>query len=229
MKHMKCVIVDDDEVSLNILTKQIEVDERLTLLKTFCNAADAFSYLQQNRVDLAFVDVELGDYSGIELINKLMLFSNSILISSYTKYAVDAFDMEVPDFLLKPITAERFSKAVNRFISGHTKPAEIIKKYYYVRQGQKLIQIDRDTILFVEAMGAYVKIHTASKKYVFESTMKSLEDSLQGEDFMRVHRSYIVRLDKINEIESGMLRIGEHKIPISRLVFPSILSRIRLL
>lgn len=203
----------------------------LDLLGEFENAVDALSFLSEQSVDLIWLDVELPEMSGFGLLEKLPIIPFVVLTTSKTEYAFDAFQYQVTDYIKKPIALPRFNLAVEKVLelSNRNKPvASSGRKEIYVKADGRYIRLPFEAIAYVENIGDYVKIHTSTHTYVVYTTMKDLAEKLDSQ-FMRVHRSYIVHLDKIVDIEENTLVINNKVIPISRANKPELMNRINLL
>lgn len=203
----------------------------LDLLGEFENAVDALSFLSEQSVDLIWLDVELPEMSGFGLLEKLPTIPFVVLTTSKTEYAFDAFQYQVTDYIKKPIALPRFNLAVEKVLelSNRNKPvASSGRKEIYVKADGRYIRLPFEAIAYVENIGDYVKIHTSTHTYVVYTTMKDLAEKLDSQ-FMRVHRSYIVHLDKIVDIEENTLVINNKVIPISRANKPELMNRINLL
>lgn len=229
--RLSCIIVEDELMSRLSLQRLCEQHSSLELLSVFDNASDALTYLTDQTVDLIWLDVEMPGLSGFELMEKLPSMPFVILTSSKTEYAFDAFQYQVTDYLKKPISLPRFKLAVEKVLDLHsrvrpTPPDE--RQEIYIKTDGRYIRLPFGTITYVENMGDYVKIFTESQTHVVYATMKYLEEKL-GKTFMRVHRSYIVHLDKIVDIEENTLVINNKVIPISRANRPELMKRLNTL
>ncbi len=214
---MKCIIVDDDQIQRELLQAYIGELDNLTLAGSFENAQLALQALQDEDIDLLFLDVEMPRMSGLDLLKSLSRKPQIILVTSYEKYAVDAFDFDVTDFLVKPIDFARFVKAVNKASDRMKRSIPTDEDYdMFVKDGTQLIKINTGDIIFITALSDYVKIATPQKEYAILYTMKNILDKLPRNKFCRVHRSYIIRLDKIDKIEDHIIEIGDTLIPISK-------------
>ncbi|MEP2770682.1 MAG: LytTR family DNA-binding domain-containing protein [Fulvivirga sp.] len=210
---MKCIAVDDDALFLTILSGFINKTESLELLESFESAVDAYNFLQKNSVDLIFLDVEMPQMSGIELIESLENQPQIIMVSSEQKYVIDAFNLNVAAYLLKPL--DNYSK----FLSAVKKAEETMhsrKRSMFVKEEHKLVRIHLEDIKFIEAFGDYVKLHTAERFHITYTSMKELLNKLPSGEFVQVHRSYIVALDHVAEVDGNMLKVGDKSIPMSR-------------
>ncbi len=220
---MKCIVVDDDELSRKLVEGCIERTEFLQLSASFSNAKDAIKHLKSDRIDLIFLDVEMPEISGLEMIEQLKSIPQIILITGKRDYAVEAFEYDVTDYILKPFDYERFKKAVTkaRELDEAQHQLNTNENEFFIKKDSKLIKLNLTDIAYVEALADYVNIFVEKPGNHFErltvlSTMKSVEAKLPARDFCRVHRSYIVRLDKIKSFEDSMIQIADKSIPVSR-------------
>lgn len=217
---MKCLIVDDNTMARTVLRNMVKQIRELEICGEYAAAIDAFNHLQKESVDLLLLDVEMPGMSGLELIESLSNPPLVILITAKTDYAVQGFQLQVVDYLVKPITLPRLLQAVNRAEEWKLSDSKSIqsaesKNYFFARINNQLIRIDWDDILFLQAMGDYVVIVTPGKKMPVHSTLKALEKKIPENRFTRVHRSYIVQVSKIVNLEENSIQINEHLIPVS--------------
>jgi len=221
---MNCIIIEDDKLSLRIIEEFVTKTADLNLLETFNNAVDAINLLgEDNDVQLIFLDIELPDMTGMEFLESLKISPQVIIISSKDKYAVDAFDHEVTDYLVKPISYARFFKAIERArkrFQMRNGLDKIGKDEIFIKKNSTLVRLRYDDILWVEALENYVIFNTFDDKYTIHFTMKAIEQKLPPDKFTRVHRSYIVNTGSIEVIEdnSVLIRIqdGTKNIPIGK-------------
>lgn len=224
-------MVDDDEMSRRVVEHFIEKTNFLHLIKSFDNARDAMSYLDEEHVDIIFLDVQMPEMSGMDFINALEKDIEIILITSEQKYAVEAFEKRVTDYLVKPIGYPRFLQAAQKAeVNVDIKRSTTGKRAeFYVRTDARIVRIDYAKILFVEALADYVIIQTEQKKHIVHFTMKGLASRLPENVFVRTHRSYIVNLDKIEALEDNSLLIGEKYIPIGASYKEALIDRLNFL
>lgn len=228
---LNCIVVDDDEMSRKVVVHFIEKTNFLQLNKEFSNAIDATSYLDEEHVDIVFLDVQMPEMTGMEFINALEKDIEIILITSEQKYAVEAFEKKVTDYLVKPIEYSRFLQAAQKAQSNvEVKRASTVqRKEFFVRTDAKIVRIPYDSILFVEALADYVIIQTLNKKHIVHFTMKGIVNRLPDDYFVRTHRSYIINLDKIEALEDNSILIGEKYIPIGASYKEAFLDRLNFL
>ncbi|MCG8410463.1 MAG: LytTR family DNA-binding domain-containing protein [Bacteroidales bacterium] len=219
---MNCIVIDDDAISRRILEEFIERNEFLTLKHTFQNAVEAIRIFnnQNENIDLIFLDIEMPEMDGIDFLSALLNPPQVIIVSSKEKYALEAFDYDVTDYLLKPFTYGRFYKAVSKAKKIHDYKNKENVDEIFIKKNSALVRLKYDDILWVEAMENYVVINSFTSKFTIHFTMKSIETQLPSSLFKRVHRSYIVNSQKISKIEDNIVYIesneGTKGIPIGK-------------
>jgi DNA-binding LytR/AlgR family response regulator len=222
---IKCIIVDDEPLAIEIVESYLNRIDQLQLQGTFRNAVQAFAYLQQHSVDLIFLDIQMPKLSGIEFLKTLKNPPKVIFTTAFRDYAIDGFDLEVIDYLLKPIPFERFLKAVGKVMhqQSATVPAPPVKKsepstddYVYFKVDKKMIKTKMAAVLYIESIKDYVKVRTDEKEIITQQKISYLEESLPSQQFLRIHRSFIVNIDKIDAYSATDVEIGKHSIPIGR-------------
>lgn len=224
---MKCIIVDDDEMARVSLEMQCQKIEALEVVKVFDNGIDALNWLKTNKVDLVFLDIEMPDLSGIELVKTVANLPQIVFTTGHTEYAVEAFEYQVTDFLPKPIQFSRLLKSVERAQGLNKTAAEEDQKDIYIRVDGRYIRLDLDNILYIESLGDYVTFVTADKKHIVHSTLKNIDEKITSDDFLKVHRSYIINLTKIVDIEENNLVIKDKVIPVSRAHKSTLMEKIK--
>lgn len=228
---IKCILVDDEPMSRGALEVLIKRVENWQLLKSCENALQARDFLQSNSVDVIFLDIEMPEITGIEFLKMMENYPEVVIVSSKEQYAIQAFEYEVTDYLLKPVMLDRFMKAVNRIESRlQTDDESFVKSdAVFVKSNNQLISIKFDAILYVEAYGDYVNIFTEKDRFVVHSTMKGIDNKLPKDQFLRVHRSFIIRLDKINAIDETLVVIGKKLVPIGESFRGDLMKRLNFL
>ena len=215
---MKCIIIDDDSIALKAIEHCVERSEMLTLVGTAKNAEEGLKLLEKNTdIDLVFLDIEMPEMTGLELIKNFQT-PQVIIVTGNKEYASEAFDYNITDFILKPIDYNRFLKAIHKAkdIKDGLRVSKRDTDDLYIKKDSRLIRVNAKDIIYVEALSDYVNIFTSNEKFTLLSTMKSIESRLPQNDFSRIHRSYIIRLDRIKEIEDETISLGEKTFPISR-------------
>lgn len=233
MAVVKCLIVDDEPLAQEIIEKYIQSIPVLELSGKCNNAIEAIAHLHQYPVDLLFLDINMPEVSGLEMLKTLKFVPRVILTTAYSEFALESYEYGVVDYLLKPIKFDRFLKAVNRAIEGmlkkETNPIDVeeepgLKDSLFVKEDQVTYNIRFSEISHIEAYGNYLKIYTAEKTYVVRETMQHFLTQLPEKLFVRVHKSYIVSLSGIKKIVGNMVYVGKYKIAVSN-TFKSDLSR----
>jgi DNA-binding LytR/AlgR family response regulator len=213
---MNCIIVEDEPAAQSILERDIALCPGLNCLGTFQDAFSAQEFIDNNPIDLMFLDINLPEMSGVSFLRSLVHPPLVIFTTAYSHYAVDGFDLEVVDFLLKPFSFERFYKAVNKAREKfNARSQQVLPAKLSVKSGKRIYQILVEDIQIIETCGDYVTIFCTDKKLVVHGTLKSWEEKLKGSSFMKVHRTTIVNLSKIDHIEGNQIQIGDHKMPVS--------------
>ena len=227
---LTCLILDDEPMARASLQRLCEKRPELHVLAVCENAEEALLFLREKPVELLFLDVELPGLSGLQLLDQLPVLPSVIMTTSKTEYAFDAFQYQVADYLKKPITLPRFMQAVDKVIELRTSVVqESASKDIFVKVDGRYIRLDYDSLLYIENVGDYVKIYTPKESYIIYATMKSLEERLPTHLFFRVHRSFIVNVTKIIDIEGSNLVIANKVIPISRANKSDLMTRLNLL
>lgn len=232
---MDCIVVDDSLVARKALTLLIAEVPFLKIKKECATPLEAYNYLKTEKVDLVFLDIEMPGMTGIELIKNLKHRPIIILISSKKEYAVEAFELNVADYILKPVTLARFMTAIEKakeIYESVDKKIEFSEKdqdYIFVRSNSVLAKIKLSDILYVQAYGDYVKIVTKDKQNLVHCTLKSIEEKLASAKFYRLHRSYIISIDHIDKIEENEAYIEKHAIPIGEQYKKELLAKLNLL
>jgi len=220
---LNCVIVDDEPLARNLMIDYVSKVPSLHLVEACSSPLAVMDVLRNNAVDLLFLDVQMPELTGISLLKALKKKPLVILTTAYSEYALEGYELDVADYLLKPITFERFLRAVEKATerlqknSGHIpeKPTqENSQPFVFVKDGTKLVKVNLEDILYVEGLKDYVTIHTPTQKIISLQRLKALEDQLPQEKFIRVHNSFIVALKAINIIHKGDVQIGNVLIPI---------------
>jgi len=212
----KCIIIDDEPLAIKLLASYCSEIDQVEVLHTFSNPVEAIKFLKINPVDLIFLDIQMPELSGIDLVKIIDDQVSVIFTTAYPEYAVEGFEVNAVDYLLKPITFQRFEQAVAKFLQ-HRKGKianDVLDDFIMVKSDYRLSKIKYDDILFLEGMGDYTAIHTSRKKTLTLEKMKTFEKDLPSQRFLRVHRSFIIALDKFQYIERNKIKIGTKLIPI---------------
>jgi DNA-binding LytR/AlgR family response regulator len=230
---MNCIIVDDDEMIRLDLENKIRQTMVLNLVGSCGSALEAAELLLTENVDLIFLDVLMPGMTGLDFIKTLAASKPEvIMITSNKDFAVEAFEYDVTDFLVKPVSYERFLKAVSKAKRNFEKKGtsvNAIDEHIFIKVGSRFIKLELKNILYIEALSDYVTIHTLNEKYTIHSTMKGFESTLPAKDFFRIHNSYIVRLDKITSVAGNNVSILKTVLPVSRNKVKTLIQRLKLI
>lgn len=218
---VKCIAVDDEPLALDIIKDYISQVPFLKLMKTFNDGISVIEYLASNDVDLIFLDIEMGGLSGTQLLKTLQKKPKIIMTTAYRNYAVDAFDLDVTDYLLKPFSFERFLKAVEKSCNSlkegqndHAQSGGGVKDYFFVKSGYKILKVNFDDILYIEGLSEYIIIKTKTVNIITLQSFKNIEKTLPESGFVRIHKSYLVSLSKIDSVEGQNVIIENKELPI---------------
>jgi two-component system LytT family response regulator len=218
---MNCIVVDDEDISRSVTKQLVSQVELLKLVGLCKSAGEAGEVLKREKVDLIFLDIEMPEINGMDFIRSLDDPPLIILTTSHIKYATDAFEYNVVDYLVKPITPARFLKAVERarelFDTTKFKPIYYEKDYFFIKNNSLMTKVLMKDILWIEALGDYISVHTSDKKFVLRHTLKSIYDRLPPDKFIRVHRSYVVAIDNVTSVEDTTISLHGNMIPIGAL------------
>jgi two-component system, LytTR family, response regulator len=221
MKPMKCIVVDDNKMARAALKQLVSQFDSLELVNECSDSVEAFNYLQSHHVDLVFLDVEMPGMTGIELVKNLDHRPIIILVTAKKNYAVEAFELDVADYMIKPVSLARFTKAIKRASelheNTHAKLEESVDKdYIFIRSNSILTKVKANGIIYVHDSGGRVHIQTADKRHVVNTTLSSVQEKLPGNRFYKLHNSYIVALDRIDTVENNTAFVGKHNLPIGK-------------
>ncbi|MDQ2862679.1 MAG: LytTR family DNA-binding domain-containing protein [Bacteroidota bacterium] len=225
-KNITCLAVDDEPPALNILKKYIVSVQNLELAGTCADAVEALNFLRQRPVDLLFLDIQMPNLLGTDLIRTLKNPPKVIFTTAYRKFAIEGFELDAVDYLLKPISFERFLKAVNKVMHTSLNESEnsdlsfdnsSSQAFITVRADRKNIKIALDDILYIESLKDYIKVVTVSKNIVTKQAISSIEETLPSNRFLRIHRSFIIAISKVESFTNDTIEIAKHELPISRM------------
>lgn len=226
--QLTCLIVEDEPLARNLITDYVSKVPYLKLIQACSSPMQAIELLRNESVDLLFLDIQMPELTGISLLKTLQKKPMVVFTTAYSEYALEGYELDVVDYLLKPITFERFLRAVDKvnqrmnsanpaphITPNHTSSTDQTQPFVFVKDGTKLVKIRWDDILYIEGLKDYVTIHTRQQKVVTLQRLKTLEEQLPADKFIRVHHSFIVALDAIDHIHKGEVQIGQTMIPIS--------------
>ena len=223
---IKCIAIDDEPLALDIIKDYCSKVVFLDLLKTFDNAIESIEYIRSNKVDLIFLDIQMEELTGIQLLNALKHRPFVIFTTAYERYAIQGFELDVVDYMLKPISFERFIKGVNKVCermqlnvgeakTESSRPKSAESTFFFVKTETRMERIENNDVLYVEGMGDYWRIVTKTRRIMTLMNARKLEEVLHEPQFLRVHKSFFIALDKIDSIERNRIKIGDQYIPVS--------------
>ncbi len=217
MKTTKCVIIDDEQPARELLENYISKVPTLEITGKFKNPLDALTLINDGEADLVFIDIQMPEMKGTDFVKSIIKGPEIIFTTAYPDYALEGFELEVTDYLLKPFGFDRFMKAVNRAIDNLNARDHLSSDFIKISADHRIYRVAKSDILYIEGLKEYVSYFTVhGERIIALKSMKSLEKELGSSGFLRVHRSYIIRIDKVKFIEGNSIAIGEKRIPIGR-------------
>ena len=223
-KIITCIIVDDEPIAREILENHLQKIAIINIVATCKNAIEAFNVINSNKVDVIFLDINMPEISGLSFARSINKNIKIIFTTAYREYAVDGFDLKAVDYLLKPISFERLLQAVNKFLDEtisiesdeNIELSNDKSDFIFVRSDRKMIKINFSEVNYIESLGDYLKIHLSNKTIITRETITSIEAKLPKKKFLRIHRSFIVSINKIESFTNEFVEINNKAIPISR-------------
>jgi len=209
-----CIIVEDAPLAIRKLEEFIRQVPALNLLQSFTNGIEAIGFMQTHPIDLVFLDIQMEQFTGLQFLESIRTRPKIVIVSAYSQYAIHGYEHDVTDYLLKPCSFERFLKAVDKVQSEL--PVAQAKNYMFVKTEYRMERIDFQDILYIKGMGAYLQIVTPQAKIMTLQSFAQIETQLPQNQFRRVHKSYIIALDKIKSIERNVIVVDNERIPIGK-------------
>lgn len=233
-KIIQCIIVDDEPMAREILESHLQKVDAVNVVATCKNAIEAFNEINSNKIDLIFLDINMPEISGLSFAKSINKNIKVIFTTAYREYAVDGFNLQAVDYLLKPISFERLQQGVNKFLKESVSIiknslSEIIQEksdFIFVRSDRKMIKINFSEINYIESFSDYLKIQTPNKTIVTRETITNIEAKLPQQEFIRIHRSYIISISKIESFTNEFIEVNKKAIPISRSYKKEVLKRL---
>uniref|UniRef100_UPI003216A55F LytR/AlgR family response regulator transcription factor n=1 Tax=uncultured Draconibacterium sp. TaxID=1573823 RepID=UPI003216A55F len=231
----KCLIVDDEPLARDLMRSHIEKLENFEICAECGDAMKALQELHKHKIDLMFMDIQMPQITGVEFLKTLKNPPKVIITTAYREYALDGFELDVVDYLLKPITFERFLKSINKFYQTsqdevvNVKPFAVSngvseEAFIYVKENKKVVKVHLNEILYVEGLSEYVQIYTSDKKIITKTSMTNMSEKLPDNNFIRIHKSFIVSLSKIEAFTSNSIEVPGKELPIGRSYKNSVLE-----
>lgn len=222
----RCLIVDDEPLAIKLIESHINKLDNLEIVDSCNNAMAAFDILRKKKIDLLFLDIQMPQITGIEFLRNLKNAPKVILTTAYRQYALEGYELDVVDYLLKPISFERFLKAIDKYyhyfsgeapvFSTSNETGEDMSAYIDVRENKKVIRVKLKDIVYIEGLNEYVGIHTGEKRIVTKNSLTKIENNLPSEQFIRIHKSFIVQISKIKAFSSILIEVDGKELPIGR-------------
>jgi DNA-binding LytR/AlgR family response regulator len=221
----KCIIVDDEPLAIEVIESHLKKFNDMTVIATCNDAIEAFETLKKRHIDLVFLDIQMPQMTGLDFLKTLNKPPKVIITTAYREYALDGYELDVVDYLLKPISFERFMKAINKYylykdktiiVSDNSQFSQHSDSYIYVKADKKVVKILLQDILYIESIKDYVQIYTTRKSIITKNQIGNLEEKLPADKFVRIHKSYMVSISQINTFTSNTIEIKNKKLPIGR-------------
>lgn len=222
----KCLIVDDEPLARELIRSHVEKLENFEIVAECSNAMKALNLLREMQVDLVFMDIQMPQITGIEFLKTLKHPPKVIITTAYREYALESFELDVVDYLLKPITFERFLKAVNKYYQMNQDDVKVIanksseksseESFIYVKENKKVVKVYLSEIKYIEGLSEYIQIFTDKRKIITKTSMAQMEEKLANENFLRIHKSFIVSISKIEAFTANTIEIQGKELPIGR-------------
>ncbi len=217
---IKCIIIDDEPLAIKIIEKYLLEFDNFELLGTYTNPLKALTILKENTIDVAFLDINMSKMNGLEFVESLDSNVTIVITTAYREYAVDSFALDVLDYLVKPIPFNRFLKSINKITQlihlqkGNIKTDDT--SHMFLKVNKKLVKINFESIFYIESLKDYIKFFTTVGDYLVHKSLTSITEELPSSNFIRIHRSYTIAIDKVKSIEGNLIEISTKRIPIGR-------------
>jgi DNA-binding LytR/AlgR family response regulator len=221
---IKCVIIDDEPLAIKVVENHLKEFQNFEVIETFNSPIEALPLLDKGNVDVLFLDINMPKMNGLDFAEIIKSKTNVIITTAYREYAVESFDLNVLDYLVKPVPFNRFLKTINKITQqvylqkGETQKEEESKNdsFIFLKVDKKLVKIKFETILYIESLKDYIKVLTITDNYLVHKSLTGITEELPENNFIRIHRSYTIAIDKIKSVEGNLLEIGTTRIPIGR-------------
>ncbi|GAA4295009.1 LytR/AlgR family response regulator transcription factor [Aestuariibaculum suncheonense] len=219
---IKCVIIDDEALAIEVIEDHLKNFDHVEIVGTFTNPLKAYGVLEQEKIDVVFLDINMPQLNGFAFIENLSYKPHVVITTAYREYAVKSFELDVLDYLVKPIPFNRFLKTINKVYqqvylnSTSTDIGFQQEPHLFLKVGKKLVKVNLNDILYIESLKDYIKVITTLGDYVVHKSLTAISEELPQSNFLRVHRSYTISINKVNSVEGNMIEISNRKIPIGR-------------
>jgi two-component system LytT family response regulator len=229
---IKCILIDDEPLAIKVLQNYFTNFSDFEIIGTFNNALESLEFINNNAVDAVFLDINMPKMTGFELISLIETKTRVIITTAFREFAAESYDLDVLDYLVKPIPLPRFIKCINKITTEYNLKNNIkienqrIDSHIFIKVDKKMVKINIDEILFIEGMKEYIKVITLEKTYITHKSLTSLSEELPADRFIRIHKSYTIAIDKVKSIEGNRIQIQSYTIPIGRNYSKEVKSKI---
>lgn len=220
---IKCIIIDDEPLAIKVVENHLKEFQNIEIIKTFNNPIEALSLLEKEEIDVLFLDINMPKMNGLDFAKTLSLKTNVVITTAYREYAVESYDLNVLDYLVKPIPFNRFLKTINKITQqvyqhkGSQKEEDTNNEsFIFLKVDKKLVKIKFKDIFYIESLKDYIKVFTTTENYLVHKSLTSITEELPESNFIRIHRSYTIAIDKVKSIEGNLVEIANARIPIGR-------------
>lgn len=219
---INCVIIDDEPLAIRVIENHLKEFHNIVTVATFNNPIEALPTLKENKIDVIFLDINMSKMNGLDFLKSIVVKPSVIITTAYREYAAESYDLNVLDYLVKPIPFPRFLKSINKltqqlYLNQNTNlPSNNENSYIFLKVDKKLVKIKYLDILFIESLKDYIQIYTNSENYIVHKSLTSITEELPSKKFIRVHRSYTIAIDKVDTVEGNSIEIGNKRISIGR-------------
>jgi DNA-binding LytR/AlgR family response regulator len=222
--NIKAIIIDDEPLAIKVIETHLNEFKNFDILATFNNPIAALEILKQEAIDVIFLDINMSKMNGLEFLKTVDVQPNVVITTAYREYAIESFDLDVLDYLVKPIPFTRFLKAVNKITqkiqlqrgTSISEEENSSEGFIFLKVEKKLVKIKFDTILYIESLKDYIKVSTTTGDHLVHKSLTSITEELPKEKFLRIHRSFTIAIDKVNSIEGNLIEIASKRVPIGR-------------
>ncbi len=221
--NIKCIIIDDEPLAIKVIESHLKEFHNFEIIETFNNPIEALQIIENKKIDVVFLDINMPKMNGIDFLKNTILKSNVVITTAYREFAVECFDLDVLDYLVKPIPFNRFLKTINKITqkiqlqqSNNKEQIANSHSFIFLKANKKLIKIKFDDIFYIESLKDYIKVFTKTENYIVHKSLTSISEELPNNLFLRIHRSFTIALDKIKFVEGNSVAINNTRIPIGR-------------
>lgn len=219
---INCVIIDDEPLAINVIKNHLQEFQNITIVDTFNNPLDALSTLENNQIDVLFLDINMPKMNGLDFLKNIPIRPHVIITTAYREFAAESYDLDVLDYLVKPVPFPRFLKSINKLTQRIHNDQNIKNtpstedSYIFLKVDKKLVKVKYDDILYIESLKDYIKVCTTVSNYIVHKSLTSITEELPENNFLRIHRSYTIAIDKVKSVEGNSIEISNKRLPIGR-------------